>query len=64
MNRILEILTQGDFSELAQRYSDIILAGAVVGVVGMMIIPLPTPVLDLLLVLNITIAVIMMMVSI
>ena len=55
---------RGDFTDLAHRYADIILASGVVMIVGMMIVPLPTPVLDLLLVLNITIAVTMMMISV
>lgn len=64
MNKIFDSLTQGGFSEVSKRYSDILLAALVVGVVGMMIIPLPTFVLDLLLVLNITISVAMLMISI
>lgn len=55
---------QGEFSEMARRYADIILASAVVLVVGMMIIPLPTFLLDLLLVLNVTVSVSMMMIAI
>ena len=54
----------GDFQDLSKRYSDIILAAGVIGIVGMMIIPLPTIVMDLLLTLNISIAVTLMMVSI
>ncbi len=64
MKRLLDVLMRGEFSELSQRYADIILAGLVVGVIGMMIIPLPTGVLDVLLVLNIAIQVVMMMISI
>ena len=64
MRKLVQHLSSGGFAELSQRYADVILAAGVVGVVGMMIVPLPTPVLDLLLVLNITIAVSMMMVSI
>ena len=60
----LEGIFKGDFVDLSRRYADIFLAAGVVGIVGMMIIPLPTPILDLLLVLNITIAVSMMMISI
>lgn len=45
------------------RYSDIALAALVIGMVGMMIIPLPTFLLDLLLTLNITVAVTLLMVS-
>src|SRR5688572_28624227 len=64
MKQLIDILTRGDFKDLTQRYSDIALAGGVVGVVGMMIIPLPTFILDLLLVLNISIAMAMMMIAI
>ena len=64
MNKLFDLLARGQFSELSQRYADILLAGLVVGVVGMMIIPLPTPVLDLLLVLNISISVSMLMIAI
>ncbi|OGQ91233.1 MAG: EscV/YscV/HrcV family type III secretion system export apparatus protein [Deltaproteobacteria bacterium RIFOXYA12_FULL_58_15] len=64
MRRYLDILTRGDFGAVSSRYSDILLAGLIVGVVGMMIIPLPTPIMDILLVLNITIQVSMMMIAI
>jgi type III secretion protein V len=64
MNSLLAILTRGDFGEVTKRYSDILLAGLVVGVVGMMIVPLPTFVMDMLLVVSITIAVSMLMISI
>ena len=46
-----------------RRYSDILLAALVIGIIGMMIVPLPTWVLDLLLTLNITLAVTLLMVS-
>ena len=45
------------------RYSDIGLAALVIGIIGMMIIPLPTPLLDMLLTLNITLSVMLLMVS-
>ncbi len=45
------------------RYSDIILAALVIGIIAMMIVPLPTFLLDLLLTLNITLAVTLLMVS-
>jgi type III secretion protein V len=64
MNKFLDILTRGDFKDLTKRYSDILLASLVVGVVGMMIVPLPTFVLDILLVLSITISVTMLMIAI
>lgn len=64
MDKFFDMLARGNFSELSQRYADILLAGLVVGVVGMMIIPLPTEVLDILLVLNVSISVAMLMISI
>jgi type III secretion protein V len=45
------------------RYSDIVLAALVVSIIGMMIVPLPTFALDMLLTLNITLAVTLLMVS-
>ncbi|MEO0459642.1 MAG: type III secretion system export apparatus subunit SctV [Myxococcota bacterium] len=65
MNQIISMLSGGgDFKEVSKRYSDILLAALVIGVVGMMIVPLPTIIMDLLLVLNVTIAVSMMMIAI
>lgn len=46
-----------------KRYSDIALAALVVAIVAMMIVPLPTLALDMLLTLNLTIAVTLLMVS-
>jgi type III secretion protein V len=48
---------------LLARYSDIALAAVVIGMVGMMIVPLPTFLLDLLLTLNISAAVVLLLVS-
>ncbi|HCF61195.1 MAG TPA: EscV/YscV/HrcV family type III secretion system export apparatus protein [Myxococcales bacterium] len=45
-------------------YSDIILAVCVVGIVGMLIVPLPTPLLDVLLTTNISISVVLLLVAI
>jgi type III secretion protein V len=45
------------------KYSDIVLAIVVVAIVGMMIVPLPTLLLDLLLTLNISISVVLLLVS-
>ncbi|MED5464152.1 MAG: type III secretion system export apparatus subunit SctV [Myxococcota bacterium] len=64
MNGVAASGVAGGFAETSKRYADIILATGVVAIVGMMIVPLPTPILDLLLVFNITIAVVMMMISI
>src|SRR5512140_2263085 len=45
------------------KYSDIVLAVIVVAIVGMMIVPLPTPLLDILLTFNISISVIILLIS-
>ena len=37
------LLRAGDVRTLLTRYSDLALAGRVVAIVGMMIVPLPTP---------------------
>lgn len=50
-------------NSILARYSDILLACVVIGMVGMMIIPLPTFLLDLLLTANIATAVTLLMVS-
>ena len=57
------MITQGDLVTVLKRYADIGLAVLVMLVVGMMIIPVPTPILDVLLVMNISISVIMLLIS-
>ncbi len=52
-----------DLPGFLRRWSDIVLAALVVGIVAMMIVPLPTPLLDLLLTLNISIGVVLILVS-
>jgi type III secretion protein V len=46
------------------KYSDIILAAVVVGIVGMLIVPLPLWLMDILITLNISIAVVLLLVAI
>src|SRR6476660_6104425 len=53
-----------DLNQLLTQSSDLLLVGCVGAMVGMMIIPLPTWLLDILLTINITIAVTLLMVSI
>lgn len=50
--------------DLIKKYGDVLIAGAIVMIVVMMIIPLPTALLDLLLSLNITIGLIVVMVAV
>ena len=59
----MQNLFDGGMKTFLTRYSDIGLAALVVGIIGMMIIPLPTFLLDMLLTLNITISVTLLMVS-
>jgi type III secretion protein V len=54
----------GDIRVFLSRYSDLALAALVVSIVGMMIIPLPTLLLDLLISLNISVAVTLLLISI
>jgi type III secretion protein V len=62
--RALEWLRGGGAGHALSRHSDILLAGLVVGIVAMMIIPLPTLLLDILITSNIALAVILLLVCI
>lgn len=53
----------GDLTLVLTRYSDLLLALLVIVIVGMMIIPLPTWLLDILLTINITIGVVLLLIS-
>src|SRR4051812_19767467 len=64
MDKLLGAFTKGDLNQVLNRYSDIVLAVGVVAVIGMMMVPLPTFMLDALLVTNIAISVTMLMISI
>ena len=56
-------LNVGNLNDLITKYSDLVLAGLVVAVLGMIIIPLPTWLLDILLTINITIGVLILLVA-
>jgi type III secretion protein V len=60
----LSLLRTGDVRALFARYSDIFLAALVAVIVGMMIVPLPTFVLDLFVTLNIAAAVSLLLIAI
>jgi type III secretion protein V len=60
----VSLLRAGDVRGLLSRYSDLALAGLVVAIVGMMIVPLPTPLLDLLISVNIATGVVLLLVAI
>lgn len=55
--------TSSNTSQLLLKYSDLVLAGLVIGVIGMIMIPLPTWLLDILLSINITIGVVILLTS-
>jgi type III secretion protein V len=61
---LVSSLRSGDVRVLLARHSDLALAALVVLIVGMMIVPLPTFLLDLLITLNLTAAVILLLVAI
>lgn len=56
-------LNIGNLNELITKYSDLVLAVLVIAVIGMIIIPLPTWLLDILLTINITVAIIILLVA-
>ena len=58
------LLRGGDVRAFLTRYSDLALAALVVAIVGMMIVPLPTVLLDLLISVNIAVAVVLLLVAI
>src|SRR5450432_2325689 len=60
---VVGLLRTGDVRLLLARYADLALAALVVSIVGMMIVPLPTPLLDLLISVNIAAAVTLLLVS-
>jgi type III secretion protein V len=61
---VMGLLKVGDVRALLARYADLALAALVVSIVGMMIVPLPTPLLDLLISVNIAAAVTLLLVAI
>jgi len=58
------LLRAGDVRTALARHADLALAAVVVAIVGMMIVPLPTPLLDLLITVNIAGAVTLLLVAI
>lgn len=60
---LVNIIMQGDLITVLRRYADIGLAVLVMMVVGMMIVPVPPFLLDLLLVLNVSISLIMLLIA-
>jgi len=63
MKGFIAVLTTGDLRQAIGRYSDIMLAALVMMIISMLIIPLPTFVLDLLIVVNISISVLLLLLA-
>ncbi len=63
MKGFIAVLMTGDLRQTIGRYSDFMLAGLVMLIVSMLIIPLPPFVLDLFLVLNVSIAVLLVLLA-
>ena len=63
MKKFIDMIMQGDLVTVLRRYADIGLAVLVMIVVGMMIVPVPTHLLDVLLVINISISMIMLLIA-
>ena len=61
---IKEEILKGNLTSVLTRFSDLLLVSCIAVMVGMMIVPLPTFLLDCFLTVNITIAVTILMVSI
>ena len=52
-----------DFSSVFSRFGDLVLAFLVVCIIGLLIVPLPTPMVDLLISVNLMISTVMLMLS-
>src|SRR5262249_36065152 len=63
ITEIKKQLTSGDVGTLLARFSDILLVAVIMCIIGMMIVPLPPFLLDLLLTINISFAVILLLIS-
>jgi len=64
MKNFIAVLTTGDLSQTIGRYSDLLMAGLVVTIISMLIIPVPPVALDLLIVLNMSISVLLLLLAI
>ena len=64
MKNFIAVLTTGDLSQTIGRYSDLMLAGLVMIILGMLIIPVPPFVLDLFIVLNMSLSVVLLLLAI
>lgn len=63
MTQFLNLIMQGNAADLLKRYADIALAVVVVAVVALLIVPVPTWLVDLLICANISFSLIMLLIS-
>ncbi len=63
MKNFLDLAMKGSLPDVLKRYSDLALAMLVMVVVGLLIVPVPTFIIDLLICANISIAMIMLLIS-
>ncbi len=64
MKNFIAVLTTGDLQQTIGRYSDLLLAFLIVIILGMLIVPVPPFILDILMVINISISVILLLLAI
>lgn len=64
MQKFLDIIMAGGLAALLKRYADMVLAGFVVLILSMFIVPVPPFILDLLITINISISMVMLLISI
>jgi type III secretion protein V len=63
MKNFIAVLMTGDLRQMIGRYSDVMLAGLVMMIISILIVPLPYFALDLLIVLNISISVLLLLLA-
>jgi type III secretion protein V len=63
MKNFIAVLTTGDLAQTISRYSDLALAGLVILILGMLIVPLPEFLLDLFIVLNMSFSVVLLLLA-
>ena len=63
MKNFIAVLMTGDLRQMIGRYSDVMLAVLVMGIISILIIPLPYFLLDLLIVFNISISVLLLLLA-
>ena len=63
MKNFIAVLTTGDLQQTLARYSDLALAGLIILILGMLIVPLPYFLLDIFIVINMSFSVILMLLA-